>query len=104
MQPSLFENQLLTAVVHAAGALLAFGTALGLSSVAFLNKGAKVNLAWILSAVGLISVGLAQASLFMEESGFPSYSAWEAPLSAGGLLLILIGVLYARRLIRKLMK
>lgn len=102
-------NELLTTswmslVAPVLTALLCFGSALALSGVILMNKGAKVNKAWVLVALGLIAFGLSEGSAIMHAFGDDRLMGWEDALRAFGAAAIFVGAMYARRLFKGLLK
>lgn len=93
-----------TAAIHFINAALAFASAIGISSAVSMNRGARMNVAWVLTAIGLILIGTSQASVALEAIGLPLLPDWDGIKAGLGLLLILIGVLYGRRLLKRALK
>lgn len=104
MTETLLESASFAATLHAVSAAAAFAAALAISSAVLLNKGAKSNLSWLLIAVGLVLIGLAQGNEFLALMDLPNLGKWEDLKTFAGLLLILAGAWYWRHLLKKLVK
>lgn len=98
------QSSWMTLISSAAACLLCFASALGLSSLMLSNKGAKINAAWGLIAVGLVGIAIGEGDRVLYELGFAGLSDWRNVFRAVGALLIFAGVMYGRRLYRKLLK
>ena len=90
--------------VPAATALICLASALVISSLVFLNKGAKMNAAWSLIAVGLLCIGVSEGDAAMTVLGLPNLSSARDLIRLGGASLVLFGVAYGRSLIKRLLK
>lgn len=91
-------------ILSAASSVLCFASALGLLSLVSSNKGARINLTWILLAFALICFGAAEGGRVLLSLSLADIVPWEPVLRALGALLALIGVLYGRRLFKELLK
>lgn len=101
MEPTFLEQPSFLMALHAVNACVAFAAAIGISSAISMNRGAKVNLAGVMVAVGIILIGLAEANLAFKAMGLPLMPGWDGIKTGAGLLLTLAGVLYGRRLLKK---
>ena len=101
---ALFTNGWLSVAVPAATSFFCIAAVFGISSVVLYNKGAKVNLAWILVAFGLFAFGVAEGDKVFAALGLPNLSVFREALRLCGALLIFGGVLYGRDIFKRLVK
>ena len=101
---ALLQDPTFIGLTHAAAALAALGAALAFTTVMRANKGARVNVAMILFALGCVLLGVAGATLTLRDLGLVDLAGWYEPLAMLGVLCILAGALYWRRLIVKMTK
>lgn len=90
--------------MSAATAVFCLIAAATLASLIRLNKGARLNRAWGLLALGLVCFGLAGIDRTFELLGLPNAADAREALSAGAALLVMIGAVYGRSLYRGLLK
>lgn len=98
------QQPVAAAAIHFVNAALAFASAIGISSAVSMNRGARMNVAWVLIAAGLILIGISQASVALEAMGLPLLPDWDGIKAGLGLLLVLIGALHGRSLLKKALK
>lgn len=104
MLTELLDSILGTLVLPAAGLFLCLGTALVISNIVLINKGAKANLTWVLIAVSFVCFGVVEGSHVLAVLGLPSIGAATDILKALGSLSAFVAVLYMRRLFKGLLK
>ena len=101
---ALLQDPTFIGLAHAASALVALGAALAFTSVMRANKGAGVNVAMIFFALGCVLLGVAGATLTLRDLQLIDLAGWYEPLSLFGILSLMAGALYWRRLIVKMTK
>lgn len=104
MAETLFKAPLFLAFMHGGAALLALATTLLISSAMRMNKGAKINRSWLLVALGLILIFLAEGNKFLGVMGFPSFDTYDEIKMTVGMLFMLLGILHWRGLLKGMLK
>ena len=97
------DNRLAVAVL-AATSLLCLASALVISAVVLLNRGAKANLAWGLFAVGLLAIGISEGDRALAALGLPNLTGLRDLIRLYGALMIFCGAAYYRGLLKRLVK
>ena len=100
----LISSGWLLVAVPIATALLCLASALGIASAVLLNRGAKVNVAWSLVAVGLAAIGITEGDRVLAVLGLPNLTELRDVIRLCGALLVFSGVLYGRDLLKRLAK
>lgn len=98
------EFNWLPVIFDSAKALLAFGAALVITSGIRVNRGAKVNRAWLLIAAGVFVIGVAMANRAVSMLDLPNIAAWGDAMTVVGLALVVVGLVEWRRLLSELTK
>lgn len=101
---TLFENVLAIGLMHAAAALAALGSALVLLVSARKNKGAKVNVAMLMLALGCVLIGVTDATGALADFQLADATRWNDAMGLLGAASLLSGALYWRRLLNALSK
>lgn len=104
MMDTILQAQWFLAVMHGGAALLALAATLLISSAMRLNKGAKANRAWLLVAIGLILVFLAEGNKFLGVMNLPSFDKYDEVKMFFGMLFMLLGILHWRGLLKGMLK
>ena len=94
----------LAPTLPAVAAFFCLAAAAALASLIRLNKGAKLNRAWALMALGFGCFGLAGLDTALARLGLPNAGETRDVVAAAGALLAMIGAAYARSLYRALVK
>jgi hypothetical protein len=102
--PEFFSTGWLEVGAPVANSLLCLAAVFGILRLMRLNKGAKVNYAWSLIALGLLALGAAEGDRVLEVFGLPNLSDLREIIRVCGALLILCGVTVVRDLLRRLVR
>jgi hypothetical protein len=103
MDPINANSAIINSGLHGLSALTALITCSVILSGVRLNKGAKVNRAMLIAATGLFVIGAGMANLALSEFGLPNIG-WTDTTILAGLVLVLLGAIDWRRLIKQLTK
>ena len=104
MNESILGAQWFLALMHGGAAVLALATALLISSAMRMNKGAKINRSWLLIAIGLILIFLAEGNKFLGVMKYPSFDRWDEVKMFAGMLFMLLGILHWRGLLKGMLR
>jgi hypothetical protein len=95
----MIDTTTITYFLPAITAFFCFGATIASFNFIILNKGAKMNATWILSALGTTTLGV--ANLF-DLLGF--FLPWIPAMQAVSAAFLFAGAFYARALYKKLLK
>lgn len=95
----MIDMMTLAYLLPAITALFCFGATIASFNFIILNKGAKMNVTWVLLAIGTTAIGV--AGLF-DVLGL--FLPWIPAIEAAGAACLFSGALYARALYKKLLK
>lgn len=101
METNALQPAWLEIAAYGVASASAFLATLVLSSAVRTNKGAKANRAWVAVALGLILIGVSEGSKLTTHLGFPLLENWDGLMNSAGAVLILLGALIWRGVVKK---